>query len=86
MSEEINTAFLLMGVGMITVFIVLLCVVVLGNILINFVNKFVPAPSSPTAKQASPAEIPASKIAAITSAIEVFTKGKGQITSIKKLD
>lgn len=76
---------MLLGVGMITVFFVLLCVVLLGNLLIRFVNKYVPLMEPIKAPQAN-AAISTIKIAAITSAIEVFTKGKGNITSIKKLN
>lgn len=82
MSEELNTALMLMGIGMITVFFVLLCVVITGKILISFVNKFVPLTEVASSKTA---EISSAKVAAITSAVEVFTKGKGTITNIKKL-
>ncbi|MFY0625405.1 MAG: OadG family protein [Reichenbachiella sp.] len=82
MSEELNTALMLMGIGMITVFFVLMCVVITGKILISFVNRFVPLTETAAPSNAN---IPASKIAAITSAVEIFTKGKGKITNIKKL-
>lgn len=85
MTEELRTAFLLMGVGMITVFIVLLCVVIVGKLLIRFVNQFVPMAEVAVDKQTGASEIAPSTIAAITSAVEVFTKGKGQITSINKI-
>lgn len=86
MNEDLNTALLLMGVGMITVFLVLTCVVILGNVLTRFVNRFVPLVKSTPVKPSSSNRIQASKIAIITSAVEVFTKGKGQIKSIKKID
>ncbi len=82
MSVELNTALMLMGIGMITVFFVLFCVVITGKILISFVNKFVPVEEIAAPSEAN---IAASKIAAITTAVEVFTKGKGKITNIKKL-
>lgn len=87
MNEDLNTALLLMGVGMITVFLVLTCVVILGNVLTRFVNKFVPITESvPVKPSSSNNTISAAKVAAITAAVEVFTKGKGQITSIKQQD
>jgi len=81
MSEEMSIAFMLMGVGMITVFVVLLLVYITGNLLVAFVNKYVPLAKLPESK---PSDISNAKVAAITSAIEVFTKGKGTITNIKK--
>jgi len=85
MDESINTALTLLGVGMITVFIVLLCVVIAGNLLISFVNKFQPiSVEKPKSKKASN-EINTSTVAAINAAVEIFTKGKGTITSISKI-
>ena len=81
MTEDLNTAVMLMGIGMITVFFVLFCVVVTGKILIGFINRFVPI-AEPASSGSS--EISPQKIAAITSAVEIFTKGKGKITNIKK--
>lgn len=85
MTEELRTAILLMGVGMITVFIVLLCVVLIGNLLIRFVNRFVPLSETSTQQPSLIAKIAPAKIAAMTSAVEVFTKGKGKITNINKI-
>lgn len=84
MSEDINTALMLLGVGMITVFIVLSCVVFLGNLLILYVNKFVPEAVKISRKPTSGGKIAAVKIAAISTAIEIFTKGKGSVERIKK--
>lgn len=85
MTDELRTAFLLMGVGMITVFIVLLCVVIVGKLLIRFVNRFVPLVDTTSETTSGISEIAPAKIAAITSAIEIFTKGRGQITRINKI-
>jgi len=84
MTEDLSTAVMLMGVGMITVFIVLLLVVLVGNSLILFVNKFVPEEIK-TTKQSSPV-FQAEKLAAITTAVEIFTEGKGRITKIDKIN
>lgn len=86
MTEELRTAFLLMGVGMITVFIVLLCVVIVGKLLIRFVNRFVPALETANQPPAPTSKIAPAKVAAITSAVEIFTKGKGKITNITKMN
>ena len=86
MSEDMNTALMLLGVGMITVFIVLSCVVLLGNLLISFVNQFVPAVITQSGKLKTGDGIASVKIAAISAAVEIFTKGKGNVSSIKKLE
>ncbi|SMD36093.1 oxaloacetate decarboxylase, gamma subunit [Reichenbachiella faecimaris] len=85
MTDELRTAFLLMGVGMITVFIVLLCVVIIGTLLIRFVNRFVPLTEKSVYQSPDTSEISPVKIAAITSAVDIFTKGKGKITNINKI-
>ena len=85
MTDELHTAFLLMGVGMITVFIVLLCVVLVGKLLISFVNRFVPLSETAT-NQPLTSKIEPAKVVAITSAVEIFTKGKGKITNINKIN
>ena len=82
MSEDLNTAVMLLGIGMITVFFVLFCVVVTGKVLIALVNRYVPVAVKTTPSRGT--DIPPQKIAAITSAVEIFTKGKGKITNIKK--
>lgn len=84
MSEDFNTALSLLGVGMITVFIVLLFVVILGNLLKSFVNKFVPenTPSTPIKPKRN--NISPAKVAAIKSAINQLTGGKGEVINIEK--
>ncbi len=81
-----NEALKLMLTGMSTVFFILIMVVVLGNLIIRLTNKFASAPLAPTAlASSSTAEITPSKLAAIVSAVEITTKGKGKVTSIEKL-
>ena len=80
MENEISQALTLMGIGMITVFVVLSLVVVVGNVLIKIVNRF--APLQVVASKEP--EISNSKIAAITSAVEIITGGKGRITKIER--
>lgn len=83
--ENINTALLLMAVGMTTVFCVLLIVIYLGKALIRIVNRRFPEPSpeKPPVEAAGQA-ISNRKIAAITAAVSAITQGRGQITRIEK--
>lgn len=80
MSEAFSTAFSLLVIGMITVFVVLTLVVLTGNLLIRFVNRFLPATGGPPHTEAGSG--PA--IAAITATVDTVTKGKGTITKIER--
>lgn len=77
-------ALKLMLTGMSTVFFILIMVVVLGNIIIRITNKFAVAPVTHTS--GSESEIEPSKLAAIISAVEITTLGKGKVTSIEKME
>ena len=85
MTEELKMAVSLLGIGMLTVFLVLFLVVVVGNLLINFVNKYVPAEEAALSTTKSKG-IPPATIAAITAAVEMYTEGRGKITNIEKID
>lgn len=81
-----SEALLLMAVGMITVFVVLLLVVLLGNVIIRFVNRFIPEEVSNKGSQGGQTPAVDSKIyAAICSAVSVVTAGKGSVVDVKKL-
>ena len=73
--ENIETAILLMVVGMATVF------------LITLVNKYAPEEVLPAKKetQKGPAPIPGNILAAISAAVNVVTLGKGKVTKVEKL-
>lgn len=89
MSAELQTALLLLVVGMITVFIILSLVVLTGRILIWVVNNYF----SPEDKIAYEYKVPfladdviyKKKLAAITAAVEITTRGKGKITKIERV-
>ena len=84
--ENLETALLLMVVGMATVFAILLLVIYLGKLLISLVNKYAPEEQLP-AKQGthSPVPIPGNIVAAITAAVNVVTQGKGKVAKIEKI-
>ena len=84
--ENIETAILLMVVGMATVFVILLIVIYLGKLLITLVNKYAPEEVVPVKREASqgPAPVPGNILAAITAAVNVVTQGKGKITKVEK--
>lgn len=84
--ENIETAILLMVVGMATVFVILLIVIYLGKLLITLVNKY-PEEVAPAKQETprGPAPIPGNILAAITAAVNVVTQGKGKVTKVEKL-
>ena len=75
---DYTMAFNLLFIGMITVFAVLLLVYITGNLLIRFVNAYLPG-SMPGDEG-----IDKKKVAAINAAVEIVTQGKGEVTEIKK--
>lgn len=82
MESQITTALSLLGIGMVTVFLVLFLVVSSGNLLIILVNKL----SKDEAPPAKAASIDPNELVAITAAVEAFTQGKGRITNIEKIN
>ena len=84
--ENLETALLLMVVGMATVFAILLIVIYLGKLLISLVNKYAPEEKLPAKQGAqSPVPIPGNIVAAITAAVNVVTQGKGKVAKIEKI-
>ena len=84
METNLSNAVLLLGIGMITVFVVLGLVVLSGQVLIKFINKYVPAPKM-VSKPFKPG-IPNKKIAVLTAVVDHVTGGRGKIESIKRVD
>ena len=91
--NNINEAFLLLTVGMSTVFVILLFVIYMSRLLILAVNKFSPEVKSEATKSAiSPqvsvigtkGAVSAQKIAAITVALNLATEKKVSILKIEK--
>ncbi len=89
MSEALSTAFLVLAVGMITVFVILSLVVLSGNALIHFINKYFPentkiiAPR--TVSTSNEDGITKSKMAAIVTAVDITTQGRGRVAKIEKI-
>lgn len=83
--ENLNTALLLMVVGMATVFAILLIVIYLGKGLVLLVNKYAPEEETPAKVAGKPAPIPANIMAVITAAVKVTTHGKGKVAKVEKI-
>ncbi|MEZ4773327.1 MAG: OadG family protein [Bacteroidia bacterium] len=87
MNENIQTAIVLLTVGMITIFVVLSLVVLSGNILIRLVNRYFPEHAPPPQSASLPSAgsaIPPNTLAAIVAAVDIVTGGKGKVSAVKK--
>ncbi len=87
MNGNFELAMQLLAVGMLTVFAILFLVVFIGNMIVKFVNKFVPEVEKVVAppKTNSNNTIDAVKMAVITSAVQSITAGKGKVVKVEKI-
>lgn len=85
--NEMGLALELLGVGMVTVFLILSLVVLLGQLIIRFVNRFMPVVDKAASLKVAVAvsEINPKKIAAIVSAVNTVTDGAGKVSSIDRI-
>jgi len=85
--NDMGVALELLGVGMVTVFIILALVVVLGNLIIKFVNRFFSEVQKVSANTTtgSNSEISPKKMAVIVSAVNLLTNGTGRVNKIEKI-
>lgn len=86
--ENLETALLLMFVGMSTVFVILFLVIGLGKGLIALVNTYAPAEIPVKGTAAASAVAPSlagAETAAIVAAVSAVTAGQGKVTKIEKV-
>ncbi len=79
--ENLNEALFLLVVGMLTVFVILMLVVAVGNLIILFTNRLMPPPGDAEKGK----HIDPKKLAVIVAAVDIVTKGKGKIANIEKI-
>jgi Oxaloacetate decarboxylase, gamma chain. len=91
MNQDLSIAFVVLAVGMATVFVILGLVVLTGNLLIKFVNRFYPVVVQQTSNRpnqlvsTTKENIKKSKLAAIVAAVDIISGGKAKIEKIEKL-
>ncbi|MBQ3690820.1 MAG: OadG family protein [Bacteroidales bacterium] len=80
-------ALKLLGVGLSTVFVVLLLIIAFGNLLIKAVNRFAPEEEKPVKAVAdnTPLAIEPGVQQAIDLAVQQLTGGKGRAVKIQRL-
>lgn len=71
--------------GMGTVFFMLIMVVVLGNVIIRLTNKYAPEVQVQAVSEPVSSDLESAKVAAIVSAVEIVTGGKGTVRSIERM-
>lgn len=81
--ENLGLGFQLMGIGMVTVFVILLIVIYGSTLLINIINKIAP---EETPKKAAPASDTQAPMAVLEAAVAQLTGGKGHIVKVTKLN
>lgn len=82
--QPLNEAFSIMAVGMITVFFILFLIILIGNLIIRFSNRYLPEEIAPQ-KTKKPNGTSYHVHKAIEAAIELITQGKGKATKITKI-
>lgn len=83
--ENLGLGFTLMGVGMITVFVILLIVIFGSELLIKIINKIAPEAVAPAKQEASASSTSAEVKAVLDAAVAQITGGKGRIVNVTKL-
>ncbi len=78
-----NEALTLLGSGMITIFVILSLVVLMGNALIRLVNRYTKMPIT-VESESNERAIQSETIAAIVAAVDLATQGKGKVVSVTK--
>ena len=86
MDETLSKGLMLMVVGMLTVFLILWLITVIGNIIIRLSNKYLPDVEQVVKEKKGDAQqIKKSTYAAIESAVSIVTNGKRKVSEIKKI-
>lgn len=86
-AENLMQSLQLLGIGLTTVFSVLLLIIFFGNVLIRLINKYAPEEEAPKSKAVSstPNPVDANVAQAINMAISQITKGKSKADKIERI-
>ena len=83
--ENLQEALVLLVIGMVTVFVILLCVIGLGTLLIALVNRFAPEEVAKKAAASPVGAIDQRTREVIAAVVGQLTGGKGQVSHIEKV-
>ena len=84
MGESLETALLLLLVGMITVIFVLALIIASGLLLIRIVNKYYPLVKTPGIASSSVGALDPRVIAAAAATVDWLTEGEGKVEEFRK--
>ena len=86
-AENLMQSLQLLGIGLTTVFSVLLLIIFFGNMLIRLINKYAPVEEAQKSKAVSstPNPVDANVAQAINMAISQITKGKSKADKIERI-
>lgn len=82
--EIMNEALSLLIVGMIMVFFILLLVIVIGNVVIQLTNRYLPETQQPDNGGVVSRRTDPGKLAAIAAVVDLVTEGRGRVDSLQK--
>lgn len=85
MRPDLVNALSIMVVGMVTVFLILWLVVLIGNVLIRITNKFWPETKTNIQNKTVSVQGNKNTVAAIVAAVDTITNGRGKVTNISKV-
>jgi len=85
-NPDYQLALTLLIVGMLTVAFILILVVVFGNLLIRFVNKYFPEEVKSSNSKMRSDNIAGGKLSAIIATVDIITQGKGKVSKVEKID
>ena len=87
MEDSFSNAFVILLIGMLTVFFILLLVMLCGNLLIKITNKFATVVEKASiVNPSASSSISKKKIAAISAVISELSGGTAIIKKIEKID
>ena len=82
--DNMNEALSLLLVGMIMVLIILFLVVVIGNVVIQLTNRYIPAIKETIDEEKAIKSITSKKMAVLAAVVDVVTQGRGKVDSVQK--
>ena len=84
MDQNLGKALVLLAAGMITVFSILWLLIIIGNLIIRFTNKFFPLPEAVVKNGGDLKSVRGGTLAAIVAAVDIITGGEGKVEKIEK--
>ena len=82
--ENMNEALSLLLVGMIMVLLILFLVVVIGNVVIQLTNRYIPVTEEIIDEEKALKSITSKRMAVLAAVVDVVTQGRGRVDSVER--